>query len=130
VLKFDTVLAGGVEMRGTRAPQKMDIYFNKFYEKKINHIADKAIREQNITERGPKLNKRHDIIRQMYVEESEEIKAKIERKYSKTKAKYAKTRSNLKKRKAPKVNDSTKSKCVPFTMCSYIVLDGTIQSDS
>jgi hypothetical protein len=130
VLKLDTMLAGGVEMRGTHAPQKMDIYSNKFYEKKIKHIADKAICKQNITKQGPKLNKHRNIICQMYVEESKEIKAKIKRKYSKTKAKYVKTRTNLKKEKAPKVDDSTKSKCVPFTMCSYIVLDGTIQSDS
>ncbi|KAG2153811.1 hypothetical protein DEU56DRAFT_951204 [Suillus clintonianus] len=112
VLRFDTVLAGGVEMRGTRAPQKIDLYSHKFYEKKIKHVADKAIHEQNITERGPKLNKRRDIIRQMYVEGSEEVKAKIERKYSKTKARYAKTRANLKKGKAPKVDDSTKTKAI------------------
>jgi hypothetical protein len=32
-------------MKGTRAPQKMDIYSNKFYSKKIKHVADEAIRE-------------------------------------------------------------------------------------
>ncbi|KAG1786547.1 uncharacterized protein HD556DRAFT_1449637 [Suillus plorans] len=112
VLKFDTVLAGGVEMKGTCAPQKMDIYSSKFYEKKIKHVADKAIQEQNITKRGPKLNKRRDIVRQMYMAESEEVKAKIERKYSKAKAKYAKTRTNLQKKKAPKVDEETKTKAI------------------
>ncbi|KAG2338572.1 hypothetical protein BDR05DRAFT_951855 [Suillus weaverae] len=49
-------------MKGTQAPQKMDIYLNKFYSKKIKHVADK-----------------------MYAKESEEVKAKIEKKYAKSK---------------------------------------------
>lgn len=101
-------------MKGTRAPQKMDIYLNKFYSKKIKHVADEAIRAQSVTERGPKLNKRRDVIRQMYAKESDEVKAKIEKKYAKTKARYAKARRNLKNGKSSKIDDATKIKCVPF----------------
>jgi glycerol-3-phosphate O-acyltransferase len=101
-------------MKGTRAPQKMDIYSNKFYSKKIKRVADEAIREQSVTERGPKLNKRRDVVRQMYAKESEEVKAKIEKKYAKSKARYAKARRNLKIGKSPKIDDATKIKCVPF----------------
>ncbi|KAG2038578.1 hypothetical protein BDR03DRAFT_1009804 [Suillus americanus] len=90
----------------------MDIYSNKFYEKKIKHAADQAIQEQKITKQGPKLNKHRNIICQMFVEESKEVKAKIERRYSKTKVKYAKTCANLKKGKVPKVDDNTKIKAI------------------
>ncbi|KAG2030431.1 hypothetical protein BDR03DRAFT_1017116 [Suillus americanus] len=39
-LKFNTVLAGGVELKGTRAPQKMDIYSYKYYGEKVKDTAD------------------------------------------------------------------------------------------
>lgn len=75
MLKFDAILGGGVELKGTRAPQKIDIYSHKFYEAKVKHTADAAIATENITSRGPKLNKRHEITRRMYSEESESVKA-------------------------------------------------------
>ncbi|KAG2358783.1 hypothetical protein BDR07DRAFT_1488999 [Suillus spraguei] len=85
-------LARAVEMRqqqlvtwwghGTQrytASQKIDIYLHKFYEAK-----------------RPKLNKHREITRQMYLEESESVKADIDRKY----------------RKPLKLNDATKVKAI------------------
>ncbi|KAG2361811.1 hypothetical protein BDR07DRAFT_1485383 [Suillus spraguei] len=92
MLKFDTVLGGGMELKGTRAPQKIDIYLHKFYEAKVKNVADNAITTENITNRGPKLNKHREITRQMYLEESESVKADIDRKYRKVKANFAKKR--------------------------------------
>jgi hypothetical protein len=60
-LKFDTVLAGGVELKGTRAPQKIDIYSYEYYGEKVKDTADAEIRVQNVTDRGPKLNKRREV---------------------------------------------------------------------
>ncbi|KAG1899844.1 uncharacterized protein F5891DRAFT_1189314 [Suillus fuscotomentosus] len=60
-LKFDTVLAGGVELKGTRAPQKIDIYSYEYYGEKVKDTADAEIRVQNVTDHGPKLNKRHEV---------------------------------------------------------------------
>ncbi|KAG2086102.1 uncharacterized protein F5147DRAFT_781765 [Suillus discolor] len=91
VLKFDAVLGGGVELKGTRAPQKINIYSHKFYEAKVKHTADAAIATENITSRGPKLNKRREITRRMYSEESE---------------------SDLKSGKTPKIDDKTKVKAI------------------
>ncbi|KAG1720179.1 uncharacterized protein EDB91DRAFT_1088932 [Suillus paluster] len=80
VFKFDAMLAGGVNLKGTHAPQKIDIYSNKYYDKKIKHAADNAIKNEHITNRGPKLNKHCEITCHMYSDESEVIKAKIDKK--------------------------------------------------
>ncbi|KAG1784978.1 uncharacterized protein HD556DRAFT_1451217 [Suillus plorans] len=112
VLKFDTILGGGVELKGTRAPQKIDIYSHEFYGVKVKHTADDAIAAENITNRGPKLNKRREITRRMYLEESESVKADIDRKYRKAKAKFAKKRQQLKSGKALKIDDATKVKAI------------------
>ncbi|KAG1827949.1 hypothetical protein DFJ58DRAFT_849273 [Suillus subalutaceus] len=90
VLKFDTVLDGGVELKGVWAPQKINIYSHKFYKVKVKHAADNAITTENITNRGLKLNKHHEITRQMYLEESESVKADIDRKYRKAKSSFSK----------------------------------------
>ncbi|KAG2051239.1 hypothetical protein BDR06DRAFT_1010589 [Suillus hirtellus] len=111
-LKFDTVLAGGIELKGTRAPQKMDIYSHEFYTEKVKHAADEAIKIENITNKGPKLNKHCEITQQMYEEESEAIKAKIDKKYRKAKAKFASTRQRLKSGKGPKIDENTKLKAI------------------
>ncbi|KAG1789963.1 uncharacterized protein HD556DRAFT_1446538 [Suillus plorans] len=112
VLKFDTILGGGVELKGTRAPQKIDIYSHEFYGAKVKHTADDAIAAENITNKGPKLNKRREITRRMYLEESESVKADINRKYRKAKAKFAKKRQQLKSGKALKIDDATKVKAI------------------
>lgn len=122
VLKFDAVLAGGVNLKGTRAPQKIDVYSNKYYDKKIKHAADDAIKNEHITNRGPKLNKRREITRRMYSDESEVIKAKVDKKYEIIKARYAKKRERLKSGKAPKIDDMSKIKYVPLRMIERFVL--------
>jgi hypothetical protein len=87
---------------------------HKFYEAKVKHATDTAIETENITDRGPKLNKHCEMTRHMYSEDSESIKADIDRKYQKAKARFAKRRQNLKSGKTVKIDDSTKAKYVPF----------------
>jgi hypothetical protein len=94
-LKFDTVLAGGVKLKGTHAPQKMNIYSYKYYEEKVKDTADAKIRVEKVTDCGPKQNKRH-----MYSVECEEVKNKVERSYQK--AKHVKAHLCQKLGKMPK----------------------------
>lgn len=54
--------------------------------------ADKAIHGDNITSRGPKLNKRLAITQEKFEAESDEVKEEVERKYRKAKAKFARAR--------------------------------------
>lgn len=119
MLKFDTVLAGGVELSGARAPKKMHIYSHEYYAKKVKIDADKAIHGDNITHRGPKLNKRLAITQEKFKAESDEVKEEIERKYRKAKAKFARARERLKGGKMPKVDTSTKVKYVPSDLSSF-----------
>ncbi|KAG1740074.1 hypothetical protein EDD22DRAFT_959249 [Suillus occidentalis] len=95
-LKFDTVLAGGVELKGTHAPQKLDIYSYKYYEEKVKDTADAEIR----------------VMRHLYSEECEDVKNKVERRYQKAKAKHAKARLHQKSGKMPKIDDATKIKAI------------------
>ncbi|KAG2127508.1 hypothetical protein DEU56DRAFT_758625 [Suillus clintonianus] len=106
VLKFDTVLGGGVELKGTRAPQKIDIYSHKFYEAKVKNVADNAITTENITNRGPKLNKRREIT------QADVLGGKLSLKYRKAKANFAKKRQQLKSGKPLKLDDATKVKAI------------------
>ncbi|KAG2103749.1 uncharacterized protein F5147DRAFT_775876 [Suillus discolor] len=112
VLKFNTMLAGGIELKGTHAPHKMDVYSHEYYEEKVKDTADTKIRVQNVTDHGPKLNKRCEVTHHVYSEESEEVKDKIERKYQKAKAKHAKARLRQKSGKLPKIDDKTKIKAI------------------
>ncbi|KAG0694347.1 hypothetical protein DFH29DRAFT_880767 [Suillus ampliporus] len=96
VLKFDTVLAGGVELSGARAPKKMHIYSHEYYAKKVKIDADKAIHEDNITHHGPKLNKHLAITQEKFEAESDEVKEEVERKYRKAKAKFTRAHERLK----------------------------------
>lgn len=72
VLKFDAVLAGGIN-KG-RAPKKLHIYSQEYYNEKVKVDADKAIRTDSITDRGPKLNKCLAVTQEKFEAESEEVK--------------------------------------------------------
>ncbi|KAG1737156.1 uncharacterized protein EDB91DRAFT_1083190 [Suillus paluster] len=112
VLKFDTVLAGGVELSGARAPKKMHIYSHEYYVKKVKIDADKAIHEDNITHCGPQLNKCLAITQEKFEAESDEVKEEVERKYRKAKAKFTRACERLKDGKMPKVDTNTKVKAI------------------
>lgn len=72
MLKFDAVLAGGIN-KG-RAPKKLHIYSQEYYNEKVKVDADKAIRTDSITDRGPKLNKCLAVTQEKFEAESEEVK--------------------------------------------------------
>jgi hypothetical protein len=125
VLKFDTVLSGGVNLKGTHTLQKIDVYSNKYYEGKIKLAADDAIEKEHITNRGPKLQKHCEIIRHIYSDKSKAVKAKIEKKYEKIKMRYEKRHQRLKSGKPPKIDNMSKIKYVPLphgqTRCSHLI---------
>ncbi|KAG1793355.1 uncharacterized protein HD556DRAFT_1308778 [Suillus plorans] len=68
--------------------------------------------QQKNTDRGPKLNKRCEVMCRLYSEECEDVKNKVERRYQKAKAKYAKARLRQKSGKMPKNDDATKIKAI------------------
>lgn len=108
VLKFDAVLAGGVT--SGRAPRKMHVYSHQYYDKKVKMDADKAIRTENVTDRGPRLNKRLALTQEKFEAESEEVKEQVEKNYQNARAKFARDRKRLKAGKMPKVDEHTKNK--------------------
>lgn len=111
VLKFDAVLAGGIN-KG-RAPKKLHIYSQEYYNEKVKVDADKAIRTDSITDRGPKLNKCLAVTQEKFEAESEEVKEVVEKKYQEAKAKFARDRKRLRAGKMPKVDEESKIRYVP-----------------
>ncbi|KIK34242.1 hypothetical protein CY34DRAFT_110353 [Suillus luteus UH-Slu-Lm8-n1] len=110
VLKFDAVLAGGVT--SGRAPRKMHVYSHQYYDKKVKMDADKAIRTENVTDRGPRLNKHLALTQEKFEAESEEVKEQVEKNYQNARAKFARDRKRLKAGKMPKVDEHTKNKAI------------------
>ncbi|KAG0696459.1 hypothetical protein DFH29DRAFT_1004534 [Suillus ampliporus] len=110
VLKLDAVLTGGVT-KG-RAPQKMHIYSQEHYDKKVKMEADEAICIDNITSCGPMLNKCLAVTQEKFEAESEEVKEEVERKYQEAKVKFARDRKHLRAGKMPKVNEKVKVKAI------------------
>ncbi|KAG2079411.1 uncharacterized protein F5147DRAFT_661885, partial [Suillus discolor] len=74
VLRLDTTLAGD-EMRGTRAPQEVEIYSQMHYEGRVKAEADALIASETVTSRGDKLSMRRIVTCDKYAKEPEEIKA-------------------------------------------------------
>lgn len=91
----------------------MHVYSHQYYDKKVKTDANQAIQTENITNRGPKLNKRLAITWEKFEAESQEVKEEVERKYQKAKAKFARDRRRLKDGKLPKVDENAKIKYVP-----------------
>lgn len=77
VLRLDTTLAGGDELRGKRAPQEVEIYSQMFYEDRVKVDADAAIVSEAITSRGDKLLMRKIVTRNNYAKEPEGIKTEV-----------------------------------------------------
>jgi hypothetical protein len=92
VLRLDTTLAGRDELRGTRAPQEVEMYSQMFYEDRVKADADAAIVAEAITSRGDKLLMRKIITRENYAKEPEEIKTEVRRRYKEASDKWKQTR--------------------------------------
>ncbi|KAG2113706.1 hypothetical protein DEU56DRAFT_919668 [Suillus clintonianus] len=110
VLKFDAVLAGGVTSK--RAPRKMHVYSHQYYDEKVKMDADKAICTENVTNRGPRLNKCLALTQEKFEAESEEVKEQVEKNYHNARAKFARDRKRLKAGKMPKVDEHTKNNTI------------------
>ncbi|KAG1787540.1 hypothetical protein EV424DRAFT_1356486 [Suillus variegatus] len=90
----------------------MHIYSREHYSKKVKIDADNAIRTDNITNRGPKLNKCLAVTQEKFEAESDQVKDEVERAYQEAKAKFARDRERLKAGKMPKVNEEAKVKAI------------------
>ncbi|KAG1886820.1 uncharacterized protein F5891DRAFT_1200708 [Suillus fuscotomentosus] len=109
VLRLDTILAGD-EMRGTRAPQEVEIYSHIHYEGRVKADADALIASETITSRGDKLLMRRIVTRDKYSKEPEEIKAEVRRRHQVALEKWRQTRKWNKAGIMEEVNEETKIK--------------------
>jgi len=109
-------LAGGDEMRGTRAPQEVEIYSHIHYEGHVKADADALIASETITSRGDKLLMRRIVTRDKYSKEPEEIKAEVRQRHQVALEKWRQTRELNKARIIEEVDKETKTKCAP-TSC-------------
>jgi hypothetical protein len=110
VLKLDVTLAGGDELKGTRAPQEVEIYSHMHYEQHIKPDADAAITAEAITSRGDKLLKRKTITREKYAQEPEEVKAEVRKRHQAALGKWRRTRELNRAGIIEEVDQETKTK--------------------
>ncbi|KAG2745149.1 hypothetical protein P692DRAFT_20643969, partial [Suillus brevipes Sb2] len=110
VLRLDTTLAGGDEMRGTRAPQEVEVYSQMHYEDRVKAEADALIASETVTSRGDKLLMRRIVTRDKYAKEPEEIKAEVRRRHQVALKKWRQSRELNKAGIVEEVDDETKTK--------------------
>ncbi|KAG1776921.1 hypothetical protein EV702DRAFT_1197593 [Suillus placidus] len=110
VLRLDTTLAGGDEMRGTRAPQEVEVYSHLHYEDRVKADADALIASETVTSRGDKLLMRRIVTCDKYAKEPEEIKAEVRRRHQVALEKWRQTRELNKAGIVEEVDDETKTK--------------------
>jgi len=110
VLSAKAALIGGAELKSTRAPKIIEVYSQMYYDERVKHAADKVIAEENITSRGPKLQKRREVTKEKYEMESAEVKARVMKEYNKAMKKIRKARKKEKSGLRERVDDSTKIK--------------------
>ncbi|KAG2336250.1 hypothetical protein BDR05DRAFT_953494 [Suillus weaverae] len=92
VLRLDTTLAGGDEMRGTRAPQEVEVYSHLHYEDWVKADADALIASETVTS------------------QPEEIKAEVRRRHQVALEKWRQTCKLNKAGIVKEVDDETKTK--------------------
>ncbi|KAG1776737.1 hypothetical protein EV702DRAFT_1045783 [Suillus placidus] len=92
VLRLDTTLAGGDEMRGTRAPQEVEVYSQMHYEDRVKADADALIASETVTS------------------QPEEIKAEVRRRHQVALEKWRQSRELNKAGIVEEVDDETKTK--------------------
>ncbi|KAG2090917.1 uncharacterized protein F5147DRAFT_780185 [Suillus discolor] len=109
VLNLDDTFNGGVdELRGSRAPQEVEIYSQYHYETRVKSAADSAITMGGISSHGDKLSKRKEITRIMYAKEGDEICTEVKQKHEEVLAKWKHNRVLAKAGLVKEVDDDTK----------------------
>jgi hypothetical protein len=112
-------LAGGDEMRGTRAPQEVEVYSQMHYEDRVKADADALIASETVTSRGDKLLMRRIVTRDKYAKEPEEIKAEVRRRHQVALKKWRHSRELNKAGIVEEVDDETKTKYAPTSYDRY-----------
>jgi hypothetical protein len=81
VLNMEVTLSGGDELKGTRAPQEVEVYSQCHYDARVKVAADSAIMAEGASSRGEKLSKRKEVTRMKYAAEEDTIKAEVKQKH-------------------------------------------------
>ncbi|KAG1876719.1 hypothetical protein DFJ58DRAFT_836002 [Suillus subalutaceus] len=89
VLNLDDTLSREMDgLRGSRAPQEVEIYSQYHYDTCVKAAANSAITAGGIYSRGDKLSKRKEITRITYAKEGDSIRTKVKQKHKEVLAKW------------------------------------------
>jgi len=78
---MEVTLSGGDELKGTRAPQELEVYSQFHYGACIKVDADSAIAAEGAASCGEKLSKRKEVTRMKYAAEEDTIRAEVKQKH-------------------------------------------------
>lgn len=87
-LNLGVTLNGGDELKGTRAPQEVEVYSQCHYETRVKVAANAAITAGGASSRGEKLSTRKEVTRTKYASEDEVIRAEVKEKHREALAKW------------------------------------------
>ncbi|KAG2135760.1 hypothetical protein DEU56DRAFT_913144 [Suillus clintonianus] len=108
-LKLGVTLNGGDELKGTRAPQEVEVYSHCHYESRVKVAANTAIAAAGGTSsRGEKLCKRKEVTRIKYASEDEVIRAEVKEKHREALAKWKHDRELARAGFVEEVSDDAK----------------------
>lgn len=101
-------MSGGDELKGTRAPQEVEVYSQCHYETRVKDAADAAIVAAGANSRGEKLSKRKEVTRIKYASEDKDVRTEIKKKHQDTLEKWKQGRELAKVGFMEEVTNDTK----------------------
>ncbi|KAG0696156.1 hypothetical protein DFH29DRAFT_1004799 [Suillus ampliporus] len=108
VLNLDDTFGGGGALRGSRAPQEVEVYSQYHYNARVKAAADTAIKAEGITSRGEKLSKRKEVTHIMYATEDDAIRTKVKQKHAEVLAKWKCDRELVKAGSVEEIDNDAK----------------------
>jgi hypothetical protein len=116
-LDLAATMSGGDELKGTRAPQEVEVYSQCHYETRVKDAADAAIIAAGATSRGEKLSKRKEVTRIKYASEDIDVRTEIKKKHQDALEKWKQGRELAKAGFMEEVTNDTKIQCVLTDFC-------------
>ncbi|KAG1774212.1 hypothetical protein EV702DRAFT_1200463 [Suillus placidus] len=107
-LDLAVTMSGGDELKGTRAPQEVEVYSQCHYETRVKDAADAAIVAAGATSRGEKLSKRKEVTRIKYASENKDVRIEIKKKHQDALEKWKQGRELAKAGFMEEVTNDTK----------------------
>jgi hypothetical protein len=118
VLNLAATLSGGNELKGTRAPQEIEVYSQCHYETRVKDAVDAEIAARAASSRAGKLSKRKELTRIKYASEDEAVRTEVKRMHQDALAKWKQGRELAKAGFVEEVSDDVK---IQYVLTHFLI---------